>query len=63
MTEEFYKHMMAELHELNMNIKELTKELSRLKKYMVELNERVVWVQQQLGLKRMKRSRRGGPSP
>jgi len=53
--EEFYKHMMAEVHELNKNILELAGQVESLKKYMADIFNRVVWVQQKLGLRRMPR--------
>ena len=53
------KNLMSEIHELNVNIIELAGQISGLKKYVIDVKERVVWVQQNLGLRRMPKKRRG----
>lgn len=53
MSEDYAKHLMAEIHELNVNIIELAGQIQGLKKHVVDVRERVVWVQQNLGLRRM----------
>lgn len=52
---EYLASLMSEIHELNVNIIALAKEISGLKKHMADVRERVVWVQQNLGLRRMPR--------
>ncbi len=49
------RELMSEIHELNVNIIALTKEISGMKKHMADVRARVVWVQQNLGLRRMPR--------
>jgi len=53
MDEEYCKALLAEIHELNLNLIELAGQVSGLKKYMADLSARVVWIQQKLGLRRM----------
>jgi len=55
MDEEYCKHLLAEIHELNENILELAGQISGLKKYMADIKARVVWVQQNMGLRRVRK--------
>ena len=52
---EYFAGLMSELHELNKNVLELTKELASNKKYLADVFNRVVWIQQKLGMRRMKK--------
>lgn len=53
MDEEYCKHLLAEIHELNGNIVALAGQIEGLKKYLTDLRARIVWVQQKMGLRRM----------
>ena len=53
MSEDYLKHLLSEIHELNGNILQLAGEISALKKHMADVRARVVWVQQKLGLRKM----------
>lgn len=48
MNEEYIKHLLSEIHELNVNILELAGQISNLKKYMADVFHRVVWIQKRL---------------
>ncbi|GAI34128.1 unnamed protein product [marine sediment metagenome] len=50
---EYLAGLLSEIHELNVNIIALANSIDNLKKYMVDVKNRVVWVQQNLGLRRM----------
>ena len=57
MTEkEYLAGLLSEIHELNLNIIALTKQLESQKKYLADVFNRVVWIQQRLGLRRMTKS-------
>lgn len=54
MTErEYLKGLMSEIHELNVNIIALTKELASQKKYLADIFNRIKWIQVKLGLRSM----------
>ncbi len=50
---EYLAGLLSEIHELNVNIIALTKEIDGLHHYLVNVMDRVVWIQQKLGLRRM----------
>jgi hypothetical protein len=57
MTEkEYLAGLLSEIHELNLNIIALTNQLESQKKYLADVFNRVVWIQQRLGLRRMPKS-------
>lgn len=52
----YEKELMNEIHELHLAITELSKEVSSLKKFLADVYNRIVWIQQKLGLRRVQKA-------